>query len=98
MLTGFIKNVEHTLVLATPDYFRGTCLLFFKIRYNIFCCAFSIISKGGEFYMLVLAIETKRYQMIGLAKKYGYTSELTVKCSQELDKLLNIAQHSFFRM
>ncbi|UOE92230.1 aspartyl-phosphate phosphatase Spo0E family protein [Alkalihalobacillus sp. LMS39] len=48
--------------------------------------------------MLVLAIETKRYQMIGLAKKYGYTSELTVKCSQELDKLLNIAQHSFFRM
>ncbi|WP_209122664.1 aspartyl-phosphate phosphatase Spo0E family protein [Alkalihalobacillus sp. BA299] len=42
--------------------------------------------------MLLYAIERKRNQMILLAEKYGYTSEATVKCSQELDKLLNLAQ------
>ncbi|WP_078553376.1 aspartyl-phosphate phosphatase Spo0E family protein [Bacillus alkalicellulosilyticus] len=45
--------------------------------------------------MLLLAIETKRNQMIDLAEKYGYTSEITVQCSQELDKLLNLAQKSY---
>ncbi|WP_216829173.1 aspartyl-phosphate phosphatase Spo0E family protein [Alkalihalobacterium elongatum] len=44
--------------------------------------------------MLLYAIERKRSQMILLAEKYGYTSEITVKCSQELDKLLNLAQET----
>ncbi|OLO42495.1 hypothetical protein BTR23_00295 [Alkalihalophilus pseudofirmus] len=44
--------------------------------------------------MLSYAIERKRNQMVILAEKYGYTSEATVKCSQELDKLLNLAQQT----
>lgn len=37
-------------------------------------------------------IELKRKQMLDFAKKYGFTAEITVKCSQELDKLLNCFQ------
>lgn len=46
--------------------------------------------------MLLEAIETKRKQMISLAKKHGFTSEATVKCSQELDELLIVAQQIYF--
>jgi stage 0 sporulation regulatory protein len=35
-------------------------------------------------------IEEKRQQMIELALVYGFTAKETVKCSQELDELLNI--------
>lgn len=34
-------------------------------------------------------IEEKRKEMIQLAEDYGYTSNLTVQASQELDYLLN---------
>lgn len=34
-------------------------------------------------------IEEKRQEMIRLALDYGYTSQLTVQASQELDSLLN---------
>ena len=40
--------------------------------------------------MLEQAIEKKRKKMIHLADVYGYTSPKTIKCSQELDKLINI--------
>ncbi|MCM3616920.1 aspartyl-phosphate phosphatase Spo0E family protein [Sutcliffiella horikoshii] len=39
--------------------------------------------------MLALKIELKRQQMIHCAKEYGFTASQTVKCSQELDVLLN---------
>ncbi|WP_226682640.1 aspartyl-phosphate phosphatase Spo0E family protein [Sutcliffiella horikoshii] len=39
--------------------------------------------------MLALKIELKRQQMIHCAKEYGFTASQTVKCSQELDILLN---------
>lgn len=39
--------------------------------------------------MLTFKIEMKRNQMIHCAKKYGYTASETVRCSQELDVLLN---------
>lgn len=39
--------------------------------------------------MLALKIELKRQQMIHYAKEYGFTASQTVKCSQELDVLLN---------
>ncbi|WP_223700742.1 aspartyl-phosphate phosphatase Spo0E family protein [Sutcliffiella deserti] len=39
--------------------------------------------------MLSLRIEVKRKQMIQYANKYGFTSYKTIKCSQELDTLLN---------
>ncbi len=42
--------------------------------------------------MLVGVIEKKRLEMLIFAQKYGFTSERTIKCSQELDKLLNIVQ------
>ncbi|ADC51227.1 MULTISPECIES: aspartyl-phosphate phosphatase Spo0E family protein [Alkalihalophilus] len=42
--------------------------------------------------MLTIKIELKRRQMFKLAKKYGFTSPQTVKCSQELDDLLNQVQ------
>nr|WP_096200843.1 aspartyl-phosphate phosphatase Spo0E family protein [Bacillus sp. FJAT-45350] len=42
--------------------------------------------------MIMLAIEAKRHQMLTYAKKYGFTSDKTVQCSQELDKLLNMVQ------
>ncbi|QFT88318.1 Aspartyl-phosphate phosphatase Spo0E [Bacillus sp. THAF10] len=39
--------------------------------------------------MLALQIELKRKQMIYYAKEYGFTATQTVRCSQELDVLLN---------
>ncbi|WP_082153624.1 aspartyl-phosphate phosphatase Spo0E family protein [Bacillus sp. LL01] len=39
--------------------------------------------------MLALKIELKRKQMIHCAKEYGFTASQTVRCSQELDVLLN---------
>jgi len=39
--------------------------------------------------MLALKIELKRQQMIHYAKEYGFTASQTVRCSQELDVLLN---------
>ncbi|CAG9623465.1 aspartyl-phosphate phosphatase Spo0E family protein [Sutcliffiella rhizosphaerae] len=39
--------------------------------------------------MLALKIELKRKQMIHCAKEYGFTAAQTVRCSQELDLLLN---------
>lgn len=40
--------------------------------------------------MLKESIEKKRKKMVYLAETYGYTSSKTLKCSQELDKLLNM--------
>jgi stage 0 sporulation regulatory protein len=40
--------------------------------------------------MFRILIEEKRQQMIELALIYGFTANETVKCSQELDQLLNI--------
>ncbi|WP_242221091.1 aspartyl-phosphate phosphatase Spo0E family protein [Bacillus cereus group sp. BfR-BA-01380] len=40
--------------------------------------------------MFEQAIEKKREKMKYLAKRYGITSQKTVSCSQELDKLLNV--------
>lgn len=39
--------------------------------------------------MIAYQIEAKRQEMITYAKQYGYCAKETVKCSQELDKLLN---------
>lgn len=39
--------------------------------------------------MIAYQIEAKRQEMIYFAKQYGYCAKETVKCSQELDKLLN---------
>ncbi|WP_456275911.1 Spo0E family sporulation regulatory protein-aspartic acid phosphatase [Bacillus sp. AK128] len=45
--------------------------------------------------MLELLIEEKRAEMIGLAMKLGFTANETVKCSQELDKLIDIKLTSY---
>ncbi|KAB2337296.1 aspartyl-phosphate phosphatase Spo0E family protein [Cytobacillus depressus] len=37
---------------------------------------------------LLLQIQEKRENMINSANKYGYTSETTIRCSQELDQLI----------
>lgn len=42
--------------------------------------------------MLEDVIEKKRREMVKLAHVTGYTSKKTVKCSQELDKLINLFQ------
>ncbi|RYG71978.1 aspartyl-phosphate phosphatase Spo0E family protein [Lentibacillus lipolyticus] len=39
---------------------------------------------------LYMAIANKRKEMIELGKKYGLTDQRTIKCSQQLDMLLNI--------
>lgn len=36
-----------------------------------------------------LMIYEKRKEMIELGIKYGFTNDLTIQCSQELDQLLN---------
>ncbi|MFC0470205.1 aspartyl-phosphate phosphatase Spo0E family protein [Halalkalibacter kiskunsagensis] len=41
---------------------------------------------------MYVAVEKKRLQLMTLAKKYGMTAEITVQCSQELDKHLNLLQ------
>lgn len=43
-------------------------------------------------FMLRVVIELKRQKMMKLADRYGYSASQTVKCSQELDKLINIHQ------
>jgi hypothetical protein len=42
--------------------------------------------------MLVIerVIEAKRFEMIHIAERFGFSSTKTIQCSQELDKLLNI--------
>ncbi|MBN8207146.1 MULTISPECIES: aspartyl-phosphate phosphatase Spo0E family protein [Bacillales] len=35
------------------------------------------------------AIEKKRKEMFDIAGRYGFASEKTIRCSQELDRLLN---------
>ncbi|KAB2497020.1 aspartyl-phosphate phosphatase Spo0E family protein [Bacillus cereus] len=40
--------------------------------------------------MFEQAIEKKREKMIYFAERYGMTSQKTVDCSQELDRLLNV--------
>ncbi|TVP83741.1 MAG: aspartyl-phosphate phosphatase Spo0E family protein [Alkalicoccus sp.] len=35
-------------------------------------------------------IEKQRHRMIFLAQKYGLASPETIKCSQELDKMMNM--------
>ncbi|MGG0185730.1 aspartyl-phosphate phosphatase Spo0E family protein [Bacillus rhizoplanae] len=40
--------------------------------------------------MFEQAIEKKREKMKYLATRYGMTSQKTVSCSQELDRLLNV--------
>ncbi|MEH7522201.1 aspartyl-phosphate phosphatase Spo0E family protein [Bacillus sp. JJ1503] len=37
---------------------------------------------------ILLHIQEKREKMINSARKYGYTSEDTIQCSQELDQLI----------
>ncbi|MDQ0205992.1 aspartyl-phosphate phosphatase Spo0E family protein [Alkalicoccobacillus murimartini] len=41
-------------------------------------------------------IEKKRLQMFRLAQEYGMTSERTIRCSQELDELLNDLHHTVY--
>ncbi|KFN03785.1 aspartyl-phosphate phosphatase Spo0E family protein [Bacillus clarus] len=43
--------------------------------------------------MFEQAIEKKREKMIYFAERYGITSQRTVICSQELDRLLNVVWH-----
>ncbi|WP_245807731.1 aspartyl-phosphate phosphatase Spo0E family protein [Halobacillus massiliensis] len=40
-------------------------------------------------YKQTKAIQNKRKEMIELGLKYGLTDNRTVKCSQQLDELLN---------
>ncbi|WP_082393684.1 aspartyl-phosphate phosphatase Spo0E family protein [Bacillus sp. JCM 19034] len=42
--------------------------------------------------MIMGKIEDKRMEMLKFAKNHGMTSKITVKCSQELDMLLNMVQ------
>ncbi|MED3552410.1 aspartyl-phosphate phosphatase Spo0E family protein [Cytobacillus praedii] len=37
---------------------------------------------------ILTQIQEKRERMIDSAKKYGYTSEYTIRCSEELDQLI----------
>jgi stage 0 sporulation regulatory protein len=43
-------------------------------------------------YNLKTIIESKRSEMILLAKQQGYTSPRTIQCSQELDQLITLHQ------
>ncbi|WP_077617228.1 aspartyl-phosphate phosphatase Spo0E family protein [Bacillus sinesaloumensis] len=45
-------------------------------------------------FILKIAIELKRRKMTTLANRHGFTAWETVKCSQELDQLLNSYQKS----
>jgi stage 0 sporulation regulatory protein len=46
---------------------------------------------------LLANIDSKRKEMIEFAKIVGFTSEKTVKCSQELDMFLNEYQLIFLK-
>lgn len=43
---------------------------------------------------LLIQIETKRAELIEIAMKHGFSSNLAIICSQELDELLNKFNHS----
>ncbi|WP_139365124.1 aspartyl-phosphate phosphatase Spo0E family protein [Litchfieldia alkalitelluris] len=45
-------------------------------------------------YNLKFIIENKRTEMILLAKEHGFTAKVTVRCSQELDRLINLHQQT----
>ncbi|WP_332697839.1 aspartyl-phosphate phosphatase Spo0E family protein [Halalkalibacter lacteus] len=45
---------------------------------------------------LIESITVKKDEMGNIALKYGLGSERTLKCSQELDNLLNAYQQSFY--
>lgn len=49
---------------------------------------------GLEYY-LMNQMELKREEMIEAAELYGFTSEKTVTCSQELDRLMNTYLNMF---
>lgn len=46
------------------------------------------LSYEGYVDQLLLLIKEKRDNMMAIANKTGYISEQTVKCSQDLDKLI----------
>ncbi len=74
---------RHDTLTKNPSQIHGVRLFFNRTGMEL---------KG----MLCIKIELKRRQMFNLAKKYGFTSDQTVQCSQELDQLLNqlqIEQH-----
>ncbi|MGM0876521.1 MAG: aspartyl-phosphate phosphatase Spo0E family protein [Bacillota bacterium] len=48
--------------------------------------------------LLNFKIEMKRTEMENCARKYGISSEETLKVSQELDKLLNIQNKSICKV
>ncbi|PCK12641.1 transcriptional regulator [Bacillus safensis] len=45
---------------------------------------------------LLMSIDEKRKQMVEAALVEGYTGEMTIKYSQELDNLMNEYQHLLF--
>ncbi|AIE59447.1 aspartyl-phosphate phosphatase Spo0E family protein [Bacillus methanolicus] len=45
--------------------------------------------------MMMNEIQHKRKKMIDCAQKHGLTNERTIRCSQELDMLLNEYQRTF---
>ncbi|APT49305.1 transcriptional regulator [Bacillus safensis] len=45
---------------------------------------------------LLMSIDEKRKQMVEAAQVEGYTGEMTIKYSQELDNLMNEYQHLLF--
>lgn len=57
-----------------------------------FLAKFAKLINGVNVMRLTMAIELKRKQMVSLAAKHGFTSNATVKCSQELDQLIHLAQ------
>ena len=48
----------------------------------------------ASIHNMLSCINKKRKEMVGLAETYGYTDEHTLKCSQELDELIN----EFYRL
>ncbi|HWO96767.1 MAG TPA: aspartyl-phosphate phosphatase Spo0E family protein [Bacillus sp. (in: firmicutes)] len=48
--------------------------------------------KRSEAESLLIEIVQKRQEMMIIAEEKGFTSTETIKCSQELDELLNIYQ------
>ncbi len=44
-------------------------------------------------YEFEAIIEKKRKEMFDIAGRYGFASEKTIRCSQELDRLLNALMH-----
>lgn len=43
---------------------------------------------GEKGQKILIQIQEKRERMIDSAKKYGYTNEYTIRCSEELDQLI----------